>query len=107
MMQYHESRAFFEKRKKLRLLRLGDLLWHVIERDDVVSQQILAPINGRVRLRMSGVCESDLRVVLEDLEKRLPLETVPSGDEKHFDFCFSLCGQGSGHHPRRQQQHVQ
>src|ERR1041385_2202564 len=101
-MRHDEADAFVEDGKKPRLLRVRDVLHHVVEHNAVVAQKIVAIVSCRRSPGLNGVRESDLRIFLEHAEEFVRGKAMATGDEQYFD--FAVCGERSAIHQEKDEE---
>src|SRR2546427_1705715 len=89
VVQHDQPDALVEERQELRLLRVGDVLDHVVKHDDVEASQVVAVV-GFGGFRLFGFGERDRPVVCEHFEEWFALETMSARDDEHVQFCATV-----------------
>src|ERR1043166_2365702 len=84
MMRDDEADAFVEEGKELRLLRISDVLHHVVEHDAIVAQQIITVVS-RGSFNLGDFRERDLRIFLEHAEELIRFEAMATGHQENID----------------------
>jgi len=96
VMQDNQADAFVEQRKKPSLLFLGDRSADVVQRDNVVTEQVIALENGIIGGFVGSERNGELGIIGEYFEEGNFVEVMTAGDQEHFDF-----GTGLGWRSRR------
>src|SRR5688572_25331129 len=90
-MQHDCADTLFKQRKELRLLRLRDVLDHVVKHDYIVREQVIAVVSLRTpplfRFR-----KGNLRIVLKHFEELCPLKSVTAGHDEDFKLTGRILG---------------